>query len=396
MTTRSAPPVTEAADPLVQLSHQRQREWGETDIAWPLDRPLPETTQTRPAGTTIVSADSHWLEPDDFIDRMPARYRDRAPRGRFTAEGYHFDIDGDSTDNPAMPSKLIEGRPGMWDADLRLREISQEGVDQEMIFPQRMLGVIRHKDFDYIQACFDAYNDVLADYTAADPDRLHGLALLNYWNPDATRDELQKIKAQGFKGVLMPSLPPPHARTYYNARALEPMWAAIEEAGLPLSFHVGETFDARGQGGLATTIVVAFQPFRRLFALLTFAGIFDRHPELRVVFTEGGIAWVPSALFDCDRVYTSFRSEMTPQLSQPPSSYWFQNCYATFIEDPAGLRQLDLIGHDRVMWGSDYPHPESTVGYTQRTIDDVFAATDTPEQAQAIVGGTAQQLWNLA
>ncbi|MCY3587664.1 MAG: amidohydrolase family protein, partial [Chloroflexi bacterium] len=165
--------------------------------------------------------------------------------------------------------------------------------------------------------------------------------------------------------------------------------------GLPLSFHVGETFDARGQGGLATTIVVAFQPFRRLFALLAFAGIFERNPGIRVVFTEGGISWVPSALFDCDKVYASFESEMTPKLAKPPSHYWFENCYATFIEDPSGLRQLDLIGVDKVLWGSDYPHPESAVGYTQQSLWDVFDATDSVEDAQKIVGGNAQKVWGL-
>ena len=343
----------------------------------------------------MISADSHWLEPDRFVDLMPARYRDRAPRGRFTERGYHFEIDGESTDNPALPSTMVEGRAGMWDPQIRAEEITREGVDQEILFPQRMLGIIRHKDFDYIQACMDAYNQLIADFCAQQPGRFHGLALLNYWNPEATRDELAKIQAMGFKGVLMPSLPPPHARTYYNARALEPMWAAIAESGLPLSFHVGETFDARGQGGLATTIVVAFEPFRRLFALLAFAGIFERNPGLQVVFTEGGIAWVPSALFDSDRVYASFESEMTPKLANPPSYYWHQNCYATFIEDPSGLRQLDLIGHDRVLWGSDYPHPESTVGYTQRTLWDIIDACETVEQAQAIIGGNAARVWNL-
>lgn len=364
-------------------------------IAWPNQRTLPETTRPLPAGTTVISADSHWLETGEFIDRMPAQYRDRAPRGAFNERGFHMEIDGKSTDNPGMPSELIEGRAGMWDASVRVEEITREGVDQEMLFPQRMLGVIRNEDFDYIQACMDAYNEMLADFCASEPEHLHGLALLNYWDPDRTEDELQKIKALGFKGVLMPSLPPPHAKVYYNARALEPMWRAIGESGLPLSFHVGETFDARGQGGLATTIVVAFQPFRRLFALLTFAGIFERNPGLKVVFTEGGIAWVPSALFDCDKVYHSFESEMTPKLANLPSHYWYENCYATFIEDPYGLRQLDIIGAENVMWGSDYPHPESAVGYTQQSLWDVFDATDSVADAQNIIGGNARSLWGL-
>ncbi len=379
-------------------------------LPWPTDRELPPTSRTLPEGTVIVSTDSHWLEPESFADSMPERYRDRAPRGYFDESGYHFEIDGRTTDSPILPSKLVEGRAGMWDPERRLRDLDAERVDKEILFPQRMLGVVRRgareagnllageaslrpdRDWEFVQACFDAYNELLAKFCATHPDRYHGVGLLNYWNPDATRDEMQKIKGLGLKGVMLPTLPP---GVYYNSRKMEGLWDGIEEGGLPLSFHVGETFDARGLGGLATTIVVAFEPYRRLFALLAFSGILERHPELRVVFTEGGIAWVPSCLYDSDRVYAAFESEMNPKLARPPSHYWFQNCFATFMEDPPGLRQLDLIGWDKVMWCSDYPHPESTVGYCQQSIWDIFDACPSVEQAQAIVGGTAMKLWRL-
>ncbi len=377
-------------------------------LPWPVERELPGVTRALPGGTVVVSSDSHWLEPESFADYMPEKFRDRAPRGHFDDSGYHFEIDGRTTDNPAIPSKLIEGRAGMWDPEVRLQEIDSEHVDKEILFPQRMLGVIRRKsreilageaelrpdlgDMEYVQACFDAYNELLAKFCATHPDRYHGVGLLNYWDPDATRDEIQKIKALGLKGVMLPTLPP---GVFYNSRKMEGLWDGIEAGGLPLSFHVGETFDARGLGGLATTIVVALQPYRRLFALLTYSGILERHPELRVVFTEGGISWVAASLYDFDRIYTSFESEMNPKLARKPSHYWFQNCFATFMEDPPGLRQLDLIGWDKVMWCSDYPHPESTIGYSQQSIWDIFDATETVEQAQAIVGKTAMKLWRL-
>ncbi len=380
-------------------------------IPWPVERELPEVTRALPEGTVVVSTDSHWLEPESFADYMPEKFRDRAPRGHFDESGYHFEIDGRTTDSPIIPSKLMEGRAGMWDPEFRLREINSEYIDKELLFPQRMLGVIRSTsrqagnllagkaelrpdqgDMEFVQACFDAYNEQLAKFCATHPERYHGIGLLNYWDPDATRDEIQKIKALGLKGVMLPTLPP---GIYYNSRKMEGLWDGIEEGGLPLSFHVGETFDARGLGGLATTVVVALEPYRRLLALLTFSGILERHSELRVVFTEGGISWVPSSLFDFDRIYAGFESEMNPKLALKPSHYWFQNCFATFMEDPSGLRQLDLMGWDKVMWCSDYPHPESTVGYSHQSIWDIFDATETVEQAQAIVGGTAMKLWRL-
>ena len=235
-----------------------------------------------------------------------------------------------------MPSEMIEGRAGMWDADVRVQEITREGVDQEILFPQRMLGVIRNEDFDYIQACMDAYNEMLAEFSAEQPDRLHGLALLNYWNPEATEDELQKIKALGFKGVLMPSLPPPHAKVYYNARALEPMWKAIGEvrpaAQLPRRRDLRRTRPGRSGHDHRRRLP---SPSAASSRCSPSPASSSATPDCKVIFTEGGISWVPSALFDCDKVYASFESEMTPKLAKPPSHYWFENCYATFIEDPS-------------------------------------------------------------
>src|SRR5690606_26933524 len=100
----------------------------------------------------------------------------------------------------------------------------------------------------------------------------------------------------------------------------------------------------------------------------------ERHPNLRVVFTEGGIAWVPSALFDADRIYRDFESEMRPKLAHLPSYYWWQNCYATFQEDPCGIDQIDWIDHTKAIWASDYPHPESSLGYSAAVVRDIIAS----------------------
>ena len=75
-------------------------------LAWPKDRPLPGIERPLPAGTTVVSTDSHWLEPESFVDHMPAKFRDRAPVGKFNEDGYHFEIDGENQDNPAIPSAM--------------------------------------------------------------------------------------------------------------------------------------------------------------------------------------------------------------------------------------------------------------------------------------------------
>jgi predicted TIM-barrel fold metal-dependent hydrolase len=122
--------------------------------------------------------------------------------------------------------------------------------------------------------------------------------------------------------------------------------------------------------------------------------VFERNPGVRVVFVESGLHWVPGALQEADMIYESFPSHQRPKLSKPPSHYWSQNCYATFMVDPAGLEMLHRIGADRCLWSSDYPHNESTFGYTRSAVEAVFRAT-TEENARKIVGENAIQLFDL-
>jgi predicted TIM-barrel fold metal-dependent hydrolase len=99
-------------------------------------------------------------------------------------------------------------------------------------------------------------------------------------------------------------------------------------------------------------------------------------------------------LFDADRIYRDFETEVNPKLANMPSYYWWKNCYATFQEDPIGLELLKYTGVHKVLWASDYPHPESTLGYTAQTIRDIFDATD-EASAKAVVGGNAAEIWGL-
>ncbi len=181
----------------------------------------------------------------------------------------------------------------------------------------------------------------------------------------------------------------------YGSAETAPLFSAIEASGMPLSFHISEAPDGNGPGELGSYLMQSFQPFRKLWSYLVFAGIFDRHPGLRVVFAEGGISWIPSALDHADRIADEFRSHLSPSLTYAPSHYWHTHCWATFMDDPRGLDQLTDIGADRVLWSSDYPHPEGTNDRTTEVLDDLhhrFGANI----AAAIAGGTARDVYGIA
>ena len=224
---------------------------------------------------------------------------------------------------------------------------------------------------------------------------LNDVALLNYWDVDRVPKALAEIKSLGFKTFLIPMNPKGAGGVPINyvLPEMDSMWSAIEEAGMPVCYHIGE-FYQDGPGALATSAMVNFGPFRKNLGELIFGGVFDRHPKLQVVWAEAELNWVPGALQTASMMYECYRDLLTPKIAHHPRYYWHKHCYATFMNDPVGLRLLDIIGPDRVMWSTDYPHEESTFGYSWAAMKSVVDAV-TPDQARDILGGTAIKVFEL-
>lgn len=174
---------------------------------------------------------------------------------------------------------------------------------------------------------------------------------------------------------------------------MDPIWSAIEESGLPVVMHVGESH-VGGVGSFGISAMVNFAPFRKQLGELIFGGILDRHPGLQVVFTEGDINWVPAALQTAEWIYDT-TPILDPRPIHEPSYYWHNHCFATFQVDPLGLEQLDRMGYDRVMWAADYPHTESTLGFGWRAMQDVIDACPSDREARLILGETAAKFFKI-
>jgi predicted TIM-barrel fold metal-dependent hydrolase len=126
-----------------------------------------------------------------------------------------------------------------------------------------------------------------------------------------------------------------------------------------------------------------------MFGRYVFGGILDRHPGLRVGWFEGGINWVPAALQDAEHLYASLQHMADHPIEHSPEHYWRTHMYASFMVDPLGLELIDRIGVDRVMWSSDYPHNESTFGYSEKSLAQVVDALG-PEDAVKVVSANVQ------
>lgn len=357
-----------------------------------------------PPGTVLVSADTHWfIKEDIFFERAPEHIRHRMPRVWRDEENGIFLMGVNhqrfltSIFNKIIPS--LE-RPGAFDLDARLADLDNDGVAMEIAFPQWLLFYLHQPDLEAREWIFRIYNDYLAELQARSGGRFFGVGIPNYWDPAKSADSIRHIKEIGLKTYMLPMTPGKNVEgkpILYASMEMDPLWQAAEEAGLPINYHVGENASAALEepGGIGTVVLSTFMPFRRNMGELMFGGVFDRHPTLRIVFAEANINWIPGMLQDAEMACDGWGKLLQPKLERRPTEYWQRHCYATIMSDKVGLGLIDYIGADRVMWSNDYPHNEGTHGYTAEIIEQILGAVPA-DQAKAILGGTAMQLYDLA
>ena len=370
------------------------------DIELSPNRTPQAETKPWPAGTRIVSADSHLIEDDYWLEGFPDDLKDQAPRMKRVDGAFDLSIGEKSMTPPALAQHLcsaMECTPGLSDIPARIKDLDIEGVEKELIFPQRLFGLFMFGEMQNRELVFGLYNEGIAKRCSEAPERLYSVMVPNYWDMTRAEESVKRCQALGARGLMVPLKPGKNSEgkhINYNDASMDVLYEAIANSGIPLIFHIGEAIPSSQPGAAGISVVTQMQGFRHQWSSLTFAGVFDRFPALKVVFVEGGLSWVPSMLHDADMVSTHFKTAMNPTLQHAPSWYWKNHCYATFMTDPVGLSLLDRIGAETCLWSSDYPHQESTFGYTRSSIQAVFDAT-TLEQAQMILGKTALALFNM-
>lgn len=353
-----------------------------------------EYDQTLPPGLDVFSADNHIsLSEDIFFERFPADMRDRAPRVWYGDGVYHLGVGGQSFYPQAVvePLSQFEGKPGAAGNDLKARiaDLDAEGVRRELAFPNGVQVIWGYRDLEARGICFRIYNEYIAELQERAPGRFFGVGMINWWDAECTRRDLHELKALGLKTFLMPLRPGVNADGQpidYTSDSMNAIWEVIADSGLPVSHHIGE-FPLKTQYN-STTIGFLHNvaTFREMFGSYIMGGILDRHPSLTIGWFEGGINWVASAIQDCQHAIASYKHIHNWNIVRDVEDYWRSRMYSSFIVDPLGLRLLDLIGVDRVMWSSDYPHNESTYGYTRSSINSVLNAVEEQHQAAVLSG----------
>jgi predicted TIM-barrel fold metal-dependent hydrolase len=167
----------------------------------------------------------------------------------------------------------------------------------------------------------------------------------------------------------------------YHHEVWHPLWAAAEETGTVLGFHIGTEPHSpeestgvyfRGPGGAVLNYVETTYGGQRCTTQLIASGALDRHPDLRVLVSEGGATWGPFLADRMDEAYRQHGFATRPKLSKLPSEYLYGQVYASFQHDRSAVQANVAMGWQNVMWGSDYPHLEGTFGHSQKVLHELF------------------------
>ncbi len=390
------------------------------------------TTDDRP-----ISADSHVVEGPDVFAGLADRFGDDAPRVVHDESGSdHIVIPSrrsgrvnvgimalaatrldraeplerqpghkpgtGTVDDPEIRAYLDGGyaamRPGLTDGARRGDDQDVDGVAAEVLYPGyfSMFGM---SNTELLVALQQNYNDWLDDQCRASGGRLVGLAALPVQEPDAAVAELDRVLAKGYRGVIIPSNAPKGRR--YCDPDYEPLWARAAEASIPVSFHVGcfshipaWLKETSGRDPIATYSGTASLIHDTLVELMC-RGVCQRFPDLQFVVAEFNAGWIAHWLERVDQGWArEYGKNPSGPVPEPVTEIWKRQFHATIEDDQPALRTRDLIGEDRLMWGSDYPHTDSTWPCSTDVLDEMFA--DYPaETKHAITRGNVERLYRL-
>ena len=367
-------------------------------------RPAPLGERGLPEGTEVFSADDHIsLGQDIFYEQFPAAMKDQAPRVMNVDGGWVLGFNGTSILVKEFIDVLVQYDPvpgsNTGEVDERLAALDAEGIDRELAFPNSVLALFGWPDREIRELCFRIYNEHIAAVQEQSKGRILGVGLINWWDAAGARRTLDELEALGLTTFLLPLSPGKDLEKRpidYASAAMDGVWDEIEAAGLPVTHHIGESPPATPNEHNAVEIgmLQSVAPFRDALGKYIFGGILDRHPSLRIGWFEGGINWVPSAIQDAQHIAASFRHLADLEIRHDPRYYWDEHMCASFMVDRLGLALLAHIGVDRVMWSTDFPHNESTYGYSADSLAAVVEAVG-PEQAPAIVGGNVRRYLGL-
>jgi predicted TIM-barrel fold metal-dependent hydrolase len=390
------------------------------------------TTLAPEPEVAVLDADSHLTDVNDlWTKRAPAKYKDQIlhvehidGQNTWVIEGKAVGkagggstIDREGNKHPFLESMVEwdfeKAHVAAWDIDARISLMDDLGLTHQVLYPNSLgLGgqtLAQVEDMGLRRACLEIFNDSRAEIQSQTNNRLLPMPVLPAWDIDHCVREVQRISDLGLRGVNMTSDPQDIGSPDLANRAWDPVWEACADLQLPVHFHIGSSLTAMNFFGQyfwpsqneyvkpAIGGAMLFIGNARVVINTIFAGIFDRHPNLKMVSVESGIGWIPFITETMDWELPENAPVQAAALSKAPSEYFKSNWYATvWFETARGQLQnlIDRVGDENIMFETDFPHPTSLwpnpLDHVKETMNGLR-----PETRRRILGENGKKLYRL-
>lgn len=391
----------------------------------------------------FIDADGHLLEPPtELIEYAPEEYRDTVWQVRLEDDGKEWLTLEDMRMEAAVMAlagaggfdeptrvKAHSGQLGYldlpdycWDATARLRALDDEDIAQSVLYPTMLLTFQHLRTIDFAEMQCRAYNDWLSDLCSKGQGRLHGAAIIPHLDPERAAAEIRRVA--GLPHIVAIHMRPNPAVDWkpFNNEVYDPIWSAASDVGLPIGFHPLSSNDLPGavQGLRLARLGTSDIPVQdqedygadniyfaqaignpvdmwSAITFLTAGGVLSRFPDLRVVFLEANGGWIVSLLERLDHHAEAFPWDV-PWLTEKPSEIFRRQCWISFDADESTLAftaNSPVVGADRIVWASDFPHPDAKYPGTTKLLGEVLGELS-PDQQRRIAGANAAELYGLS
>jgi uncharacterized protein len=345
------------------------------------------------ADLSVIDTDTHLTEPHDlWTSRAPRGYEDRVPHVVEVDGQASWAID-DQVLGRAMPAAVVDRagnrcrgseflswmiddvHPGAYDLPARLAVMDEVGIYAQIVYPnvagfggQKFADV---QDPELKLMCVRIYNDAMAEMQDASGGRFFPMALLPWWDVDASVAEAERASEMGMRGVNMTSDPQASCPLPdLGDRVWDRLWEVCSDLALPAHFHIGASQTTMVWYGtspwpslgndqkLGIGSAMMYITNARVLANLIYSGILERHPALKVVSVESGIGWIPFVLEALDHQADETAAGTMDYLSLRPSEYFKRQVYACYwFEKIDVAHTFEVLGADNILFETDFPHP---------------------------------------
>ena len=354
--------------------------------------------------------------------------------GRSQVRGYGFHADGRRVPStieiagPGTNKKLMRKlysmdltdeqidyvtQKGARDPHARLTDMDQQGIDQVMVVPLMMFSAFLFvENYEAAALMARAYNDWVADWCSAAPDRLFPAAVIPVHNPFLAAEELRRLANLGFKIAMV--RPVDVQGRYPNQDSFAPMWKAFEETGLVVGIHslvtgsavlnktghnwtpglfIDKAVNPKQMAAASQTMSFAHEAQTWLTNVLL-SGFLERYPGIaRMAIMESNASWLPWLLEQCDKAVDLYRNQRSVQVNRRPSEIFMERCFIAFEGDEKPVYRQNSLYEDIGIWSSDvYHHDGADAWVAMREMK----ALGVPKSVEAkLMGGNARRMYGI-